>query len=80
MSTKDPHPHTDRTDLRTLSNHGSWHGVFHALEVLPGAHIIDECETGDCTREDELQFVVSLEGDACVYCPTHRDRDWGVKI
>lgn len=69
-----------RTDIRAIPNHGSWRDIYHVLEVPLGSPTFDECEADCCTRENELQFVESLEGDIRVYCSTHCDRDRWVKI
>lgn len=70
----------DPTDLLSTPEHASARNIYHAAAIDPGAAGIRECEHPECQHDSGLAFITRLEGDVAVYCPTHRDRNWGMKI
>jgi len=63
-----------------IDTSSGYKAVYLAIDADPAAGGDRECEHPECTEDDDLQLVERRGGDVVVYCPTHRDRDWRVKI
>jgi len=68
------------SDTDRIVPSGGHKAAYHAIDADPAALGVRECEHPECTEDDDLQLVERRGGDVVVYCPTHRDRDWRVKI